>query len=123
MARIQTKRVYERASRDDGFRVLVDRVWPRGMSKQQAQVHTWMKSVAPSTALRKWFGHDAAKWQEFKQRYFAELDEGPPGLDELLERARSGVVTLVFSARDPEHNQASALREYIEAHVSDEQAS
>lgn len=114
MGQIRTKRVYDGSTQSDGFRVLVDRVWPRGVTRQRAHVDLWLKSVAPSTELRKWFGHDAKKWKEFKRRYFAELDNGPPGLDQLLQQASGGVVTLVFSARDPENNQAVVLREYLE---------
>ena len=115
MAHIKTKRVYEGKTRADGFRVLVDRVWPRGVSKQRAQVDVWLKSVGPSTELRKWFDHDPKKWSAFKKRYFTELDDGPVGLDQLLGHVSDRVVTLVFSARDTQHNQAVALREYLEA--------
>ncbi len=114
MGIIKVKRVYDGATSRDGFRILVDRVWPRGVTKQRAKVDLWLKSVAPSTELRKWFAHDPQKWSAFKDRYFAELDNGPPGLDQLLQRATGGVVTLVFSARDPENNQAVALKEYLE---------
>lgn len=116
MRPITVRRVYEGPSRSDGYRVLVDRVWPRGVSKDAAAVDAWLKSVAPSTELRKWFDHDPARWGEFRRRYFAELDEGPEGLDDLLERARTGTVTLVYSARDTEHNQAVALREWLMRH-------
>ena len=115
--KIRVKRVYEPASKADGFRVLVDRVWPRGMTKPRARVDVWLKSVAPSTELRKWFGHDPRKWAGFKKRYFAELDEGSEGYGELLERAGAGVVTLVYSARDERHNQAVALQEYLSARL------
>ncbi len=118
MPRIGVKRVYEPASKADGFRVLVDRVWPRGVTKQRAKVDVWLKSVAPSAELRKWFDHDPRKWPEFKSRYFAELDAGPPGLDELLNRATDSVVTLVFSARDEQYNQAVALREYLNGRLA-----
>lgn len=114
MRTIQIRRVYDKPGSSDGFRVLVDRVWPRGVTKDRAAVDLWLKSVAPSTELRKWFGHDAAKWTEFKRRYFAELDRKPEGLDELIRHAGQAPVTLVFSARDTEHNQAGALREYLE---------
>ncbi len=114
MRRIKVKRVYEPARKADGLRVLVDRVWPRGFTKRRAKVDLWLKSVAPSTQLRKWFDHDPRKWSEFKEQYFAELDTAPPGLDELLSRATASVVTLVFSARDEQHNQAVALREYLD---------
>lgn len=113
MSPVHVKRVYERPSRADGYRVLVDRVWPRGVSKDAAAVDRWLKAVAPSTGLRRWFDHDPAKWDEFRHRYFAELDHGPEGLDDLLERVRSGTVTLVYSAKDTEHNQAVALREWL----------
>ena len=113
MYRIAVKRVYEAASVADGFRVLVDRVWPRGFSKERADIDLWLKSVAPSTELRKWFDHDPSKWREFKLRYFAELEAQPTGLDELMDRASDSVVTLVFSAKDEQHNQAVALREYL----------
>lgn len=114
MSRIRTKRIYDASSRPDGFRVLVDRIWPRGMSRDRAAVDVWLKTVAPSTDLRKWFDHDPGKWNEFKRRYFAELDAGPEGLGELVERAKKGVVTLVYSARDSRHNQAAALKEYLD---------
>ncbi len=114
MPAIKVKRVYEEPSRSDGYRVLVDRVWPRGISKEGAAVKEWLKEVGPSTALRKWFDHDPAKWDDFRRRYFAELDAGPPGLADLQARARAGMVTLVYSARDTEHNQAVALREWLE---------
>jgi len=113
MPQTSIKRVYEPASKADGFRVLVDRIWPRGVSKDRAKIDLWLKTVAPSTELRKWFDHDPQKWKEFKKRYFAELDEGPEGLDELTSRATDSVVTLVFSARDEQHNQAVALQEYL----------
>ena len=114
MASIKVKRVYDPATPEDGFRVLVDRVWPRGVSKVKANVDLWLNSVAPSTSLRKWFNHDPEKWTEFKRRYFAELGKGPPDLEQLRKRAVDQPMTLVFSARDLQHNQAVALREYLE---------
>ena len=113
MPQISVKRVYEPASKADGFRVLVDRIWPRGVTKQRAKVDLWLKTVAPSTKLRKWFDHDPRKWSEFKSRYFAELEAGPAGLEELASQAKDTAVTLVFSARDEQYNQAVALREYL----------
>lgn len=113
MTDIQTKRVYEPANLHDGFRVLVDRVWPRGMTKKQAQADLWLKDVAPSTALRKWFSHDRSKWEAFKSRYFLELDTKPQAVARLLDEAAKGRLTLLFSARDVEYNQAVALREYL----------
>jgi uncharacterized protein YeaO (DUF488 family) len=114
MADIQTKRVYEPADPQDGLRVLVDRVWPRGMTKEQAHADLWLKEVAPSTSLREWFSHDRSKWEAFKERYFSELDANPHAVGRLLdEAATKGRLTLLFSARDVECNQAVALREYL----------
>lgn len=110
---IQTKRVYEPANPHDGSRVLVDRVWPRGMTKEHVQADLWMKDAAPSTALRKWFGHDQSKWEEFKNRYFLELEAQPEAVARLLDETAKGRLTLLFSARDVENNQAVALREYL----------
>jgi uncharacterized protein YeaO (DUF488 family) len=108
------KRAYEKPARSDGCRVLVDRMWPRGVSKAQAKIGRWCKEIAPSTALRKWFAHDPARWLEFKRRYFAELDAQRETLDELRKLATGRTVTLVFGASDTEHNQAAALKEYLE---------
>jgi uncharacterized protein YeaO (DUF488 family) len=113
MPRLAVKRVYEPATKRDGLRILVDRIWPRGVAKQRARIDLWLGSVAPSTGLRRWFAHDPAKWGEFKRRYFEELDRSPPGLDELIKNASSRVVSLVYSARDERHNQAVALRDYL----------
>lgn len=110
---VVTKRVYEPADADEGYRILVDRVWPRGMNKEQVSADLWLKDVAPSTALRKWFGHDPARWVEFKRRYFQELDENPTAVAALIARAGNGPLVLLFSARDTEHNQAAALKEYL----------
>lgn len=116
MAGIQTKRVYEPAASRDGVRVLVDRVWPRGMTKEQAHTSLWLKDIAPSTVLRKWFAHDHAKWETFKRRYFAELDKQPELVESLLEKMTKRRLTLLFSARDTEYNQAIALKEYLLLH-------
>jgi uncharacterized protein YeaO (DUF488 family) len=110
----QIKRAYEKPERNDGCRVLVDRIWPRGVTKAEAKISQWCKEIAPSTGLRKWFAHDPARWLEFKRRYFAELDAQREPLDELRKLATSRTVTLVFGARDTEHNQAAALKEYLE---------
>jgi uncharacterized protein YeaO (DUF488 family) len=110
---IETKRVYEEPAPDDGFRVLVDRVWPRGLKKEQVAADLWLKEVAPSNDLRKWFGHDPSRWEGFKDRYFSELDELEEPVGKLLEQARKGRVTLLYSARDTEHNQAVALKEFL----------
>lgn len=117
MADIRVKRVYDPPSPDDGLRVLVDRIWPRGMTKEQVQTHAWYKDVAPSTGLRQWFGHDRTRWEEFKRRYFAELDAKPESVAPLAAEAAKGRLTLLFSARDPECNQAVALKEYLLAQL------
>lgn len=112
---IRTKRAYETAAREDGTRVLVDRIWPRGLSKDKAAIEAWLKEAAPSSELRKWFGHDPQKWSEFKRRYFRELDRREDTLEPLLELARrKQPLTLVFGARDTEHNNAVALRAWLE---------
>ncbi len=113
---IQVKRVYDAAAADDGWRVLVDRVWPRGLSKAQVRADAWLKDVAPSTALRQWFAHDRAKWDEFVQRYTAELNANPEALEPLRVAARRGRLTLLYGARDSEYNQAVALRAYLLVH-------
>jgi len=112
--KIQLKRAYQPPAEEDGRRILVDRLWPRGISKKEAHIDFWMKSIAPSDALRKWFGHTPDKWREFKQRYFEELDRMPAEIGELLNETRHGMVTLVFAARDETHNNAVALKEYLE---------
>ena len=112
---IQLKRVYQAASQGDGYRLLVDRIWPRGLGKEEARIDDWMKEIAPSTELRKWFGHEPAKWEEFRRRYFAELSDRPELVERLVERARSGPLTLVYSSKDEDHNNAVALREFLES--------
>ncbi len=113
---IQIKRAYDPVSPDDGCRILVGRLWPRGVSKERAALDLWLKDVAPSTELREWFGHDPAKWGEFRRRYWKELDDKPEDIGILKKRARAGPVTLIYSARDREHNAAAALKEYLEHH-------
>ena len=113
--RIRTKRVYESPSRSDGRRVLIDRLWPRGLSKDVARVDFWAKSIAPSTDLRRWYTHDPAKWEEFRRRYFEELDANEEGLAELREHLGSGNATLLFASKETRLNNATALREYLEA--------
>ncbi len=115
-AAIRLKRVYDRPTRSDGFRVPVDRVWPRGVKKDELKVSQWLKSVAPSTKLRLWFGHDPPKWGEFKKRYFRELDSRADDVQLLRERMREGQLTLVFAARDQQFNNAAARKEYLESH-------
>jgi uncharacterized protein YeaO (DUF488 family) len=110
---IAVKRAYERATREDGTRFLVERLWPRGVSKETLAIESWLRDVAPSTELRKWFGHDPARWNEFRRRYFIELQAHPQAWQPLLEAAAQGHVTLVYSAHDTEHNAAVALREFL----------
>jgi uncharacterized protein YeaO (DUF488 family) len=111
---IDLKRVYDPPANSDGRRILVDRIWPRGITKADLQIDAWLKDLAPTTELRKWFGHDPAKWDEFRKRYAGELEQRSEALEELVEKARAGRVTLVFSAKDTEHNNAVALREHLE---------
>ena len=113
-ATIRLKRAYEEPSGDDGTRILVERLWPRGVTKDRAAIDLWLKEVAPSPQLRKWYGHDPDKWEEFRRRYRAELDDKGEVLDDLRRRLRGGPVTFVFAARDEEHNSAVVLREYLE---------
>lgn len=107
---LRLKRAYEPAEPDDGVRILVDRLWPRGVSKAKAALDDWIKEIAPSTGLRKWFGHDPARWSEFQHRYRAELRGQSAALDRIRAQARTGVVTLVYSAHDEQHNDAVVLR-------------
>jgi uncharacterized protein YeaO (DUF488 family) len=111
---VQVKRAYEPASRDDGTRVLVDRLWPRGMARENLKIDSWMRDLGPSDQLRKWFGHDAERWAAFRRRYRRELAAKKPLLEELGAQARRGTLTLVYSARDPVHNQAVVIKEVLE---------
>jgi uncharacterized protein YeaO (DUF488 family) len=113
---IAAKRVYEPPSADDGERFLVERLWPRGVTREEAHLDAWLKDLAPSPELRRWFGHDPSRWDEFRRRYEAELEsaEAQAPLDELTSKARSGRVTLVYAARDTEHNGALVLKDLIE---------
>ena len=110
---IKLKRAYDPPAPDDGLRVLVDRLWPRGVSKNSARIDLWLKEIAPSAALRKWFGHDPEKWNKFRTRYFRELRERREAVEELVEHVRRGTVTLVYGAKDEEHNDAVALKEFL----------
>ena len=114
---IRLKRVYDPVDSGDGTRLLVERLWPRGIKKDALRIERWVKDVAPSTELRKWFGHDPAKWEEFRRRYVAELRGNPEAWEAIAEAARQGTVTLVYSSHDAEHNNAVALREFLEAHL------
>lgn len=111
--RLAVKRAYDPPASADGQRVLVDRVWPRGVKKEALRLDGWLKDVAPSTRLRKWFGHDPDKWDDFRTRYFRELDAQPEAVAALRERCARGKVTLVYGAKDTAHNQAVALKAYL----------
>jgi uncharacterized protein YeaO (DUF488 family) len=115
---IQLKRVYEKPSRKDGLRVLVDRLWPRGLSKERAAVSLWLKELAPSTELRKWFGHDPNKWKEFQSRYRKELRKKRELLQDLRKRSAERTATLVYGARDEEHNEAIVLKKVLDRHTT-----
>ena len=110
---IGVRRAYDPPGPADGWRVLVDRVWPRGLARERLRLDDWMRELAPSGELRRWFGHDPARWDAFRMRYFVELDAWPEEVERLRERCRQGPVTLVFGARDQEHNNAVALRDYL----------
>ena len=110
---VKLKRAYERPDAGDGTRILIDRLWPRGVRKADAAIDQWAKDIAPSTALRKWFGHDPARWQEFRSRYAVEIHAHPEQLDRLRVLARQGPITLVYSAHDEVHNDAVALRDFL----------
>jgi len=112
-ADVHLKRAYEPASRADGVRILVDRLWPRGVSKANAAISRWMKEIAPSTELRHWFGHDPERWEEFRHRYRAELSHHEEHLRELRAIARKGPLTLVYAARDQDRNEAVVLRDVL----------
>jgi uncharacterized protein YeaO (DUF488 family) len=110
---IKLKRVYDPVADDDGTRFLVERLWPRGIKKSDLQMQAWLKDVAPSSSLRQWFSHDPKKWNDFRERYFRELRSNVRALEPLVAAAKQGTVTLLYSSRDSEHNNAVALRDYI----------
>jgi uncharacterized protein YeaO (DUF488 family) len=119
MMKILLKRAYEPWDIDDGYRVLVDRIWPRGVSKDKAAISLWFKDVTPSTSLRKWFSHDPSKWLEFKKRYIEELDSRIDAVEEFMGSLREhDTVTFVYGAKDVEHTHASILKAYIEAKIA-----
>ncbi len=111
---IRLKRIYEPPTSDDGLRVLVERLWPRGFTKERAAVDLWLKDIAPSPELRTWFGHDFSKWEEFNQRYQAELEQKPDLINSLRGKVAEGTVTFVYAARDEERNSAALLRAFLE---------
>lgn len=111
---IQLKRIYDDPTPDDGLRVLVERLWPRGMTRDRARIDLWLKDVAPIAELRKWFGHDPAKWPQFQKRYWRELADNGDAVEQLRQKAKEGKVTLIYAARDEEHNGALALKMYLD---------
>jgi uncharacterized protein YeaO (DUF488 family) len=115
---IKLKRAYEEPSRDDGARILVERLWPRGLTKERAAVELWLKEVAPSPELRKWYSHDPAKWEQFQKRYWKELEDNEEAVQLLKQKGKQGTVTLVYAARDEEHNSALVLKRFLEGHAS-----
>ncbi|MGZ8165652.1 MAG: DUF488 domain-containing protein [Methylobacter sp.] len=115
--RLQIKRVYEPPADSDGMRILVDRLWPRGLSKEEAKIDFWAKKVAPSNELRRWYQHEQEKWPEFQRRYFTELQNNPEAVQELIAQIGHGNTTLLFSSREASLNNAAVLKEYLEKHL------
>ena len=113
---IKIKRIYDTPAEDDGFRILVDRLWPRGLTKEKAKVDLWLKEIAPSDQLRKWYAHDPKKWAEFRKKYFKELDVRKELVHQILQKTREGDVTLLYSSKEQNINNATALKEYIIEH-------
>jgi uncharacterized protein YeaO (DUF488 family) len=111
---VRVKRVYEEPGSADGRRILVDRLWPRGMTKDRARVDLWLKQIAPSNELRKWFQHDPARWHEFERRYLSELQQNKEAMKVLLTEAKTGPITLLYAARDEAHNEAVVLRNLLQ---------
>ena len=111
---IKVQRIYNNPKGNDSFRILVDRIWPRGLSKDKVKVDLWQKNIAPSNSLRKWFAHDEMKWNEFKRRYFRELDERRELIDIILSKTNEGLITLLYGAKNEKFNNAIALKEYLE---------
>ena len=110
---LKIKRAYEKPEKEDGKRILVDRLWPRGLTKEKASIDLWLKDIAPTTELRKWFGHDPDKWKEFKKRYHQELKNNKEQLSILNEELKKRVITLVYGAKDEQHNEALVLKEWL----------
>jgi uncharacterized protein YeaO (DUF488 family) len=115
---VRVKRVYEKTEKSDGLRALVDRLWPRGISEEKAGIERWLRELSPSTELRRWYGHDPGRWEEFKARYFAELDRQGEAIAELVDQARAGTVTLLYGSREKRLNNAVALKEYLERRLA-----
>ena len=118
MIMLALKRVYDEKTPEDGVRFLVERLWPRGIKKTELAIDDWLKDVAPSDVLRRWFAHDPKKWPEFRRRYFAELDQRPQAWEPIRSAARRGRVTLIYSSHDTEHNNAVALREFLQSRTA-----
>lgn len=112
------KRAYEEPTQDDGSRILVERLWPRGLKKERAALDLWLKEIAPSTELRKWFGHEPARWKQFQKRYWEELEQNRDAVEVLKKKGSQGTVTLIYAAHDEEHNGALALKQYLEGHTT-----
>jgi uncharacterized protein YeaO (DUF488 family) len=119
---INLKRAYDEANSTDGSRYLVERLWPRGVKKDSLKIDGWLKTAAPSTELRQWFNHEIPKWSEFRRRYFTELNAHPEAWQPLVEAARRGTVTLIYSSHDTEHNNAVALKEFVEKKIKGKSA-
>ena len=115
---IKLKRIYEKPLKEDGIRILVERLWPRGFTKERAAINLWLKDIAPSSELRKWFGHDPARWEEFRNRYWAELTEKKELIASLKQKSKQGTVTLIYSSSDEKHNSAVALKMFLETTVN-----
>lgn len=117
--KIRVKRVYEEPEESDGRRILVDRLWPRGFSREKAKVDVWLKEIAPSTELRRWYGHDPSKWTEFKSRYAAELAANPDQLEKIFREVQTGIATFLYSSKEEQLNNAVALKQYLELIIRD----
>jgi uncharacterized protein YeaO (DUF488 family) len=115
---IKIKRTYDKPETEDGFRILVDRIWPRGLKKTDVQMDLWQKDIAPSSPLRKWFKHDESKWNEFKNRYYQELKNKKDSIGLLLDKTQKGTITLLYSSKEDKYNNAIALKEYLEAKLN-----
>lgn len=111
--KLKLKRIYEPAEKEDGYRILVDRLWPRGMTKEKAKIDHWLKELAPTTELRKWFNHDLEKWNEFQKKYKAELKDNNEAVDFLKDKIEKGKTTILYAAKDEEHNEAKVIAAYL----------
>ena len=120
MKNIKTKRVYDKYENSDGVRILVDRLWPRGIKKEEARIDEWLKDIAPSDSLRKWYSHDPEKWSEFKKKYYSELKDKKEVLQNLMKKGEKDI-TLVYSSKELRYNNANALKEYLEKNVFSEE--